>query len=438
MKNEDLKEISQGVLTLAKKSGASDAEVSCGINEGFDVTVRMGDVETLERHLNRGITITVYFDHQKGEVSTSDISKSSLEKSVQAACNIAKYTEADPFSGLAEENLIAKEQPDLDLYHPWDISTEEAIQLVLQCEDYGRSLDKRIVNSEGVSVSTNQNHYVYANSYGFMGAVPSTSHTISSVFVAQENNSMERDYYYSHVRDYHDLEACQTIAKKAVEKTVARLNSKKLTTQKVPVIFSPEVAKSLLASFLSAISGSNLYRQASFLLDHLDKKIFSEKIHLYEDPYLLKGLGSAAFDAEGVQTQKKDLVAEGVLKSYLLGSYSARKLGMQSTGNSGGVHNLMIDVDDIDLNALIKKMYKGVLVTELIGQGVNIITGDYSRGIFGFWVDNGEIQYPISENTIAGNLKEMFLNIDSIANDINKNDNIQTGSILINEMVVAG
>jgi len=318
------------------------------------------------------------------------------------------------------------------------VSVDEAIQLALQCENEARSLDKRIVNSEGASFASYDAFYVYANSHGFMGSEFGTKHNISCALVAESNGLMERDYSYSVARDFSNLKGIKTIAQEAVDRTISRLNPRKLSTCKVPVIFTAEIARGLIGRFVKAINGYSLYKKSSFLIDHLGKPVFSKQIRIYERPHLLKGLGSSAFDAEGVATYDKDFVKEGILQSYVLDHYSACQLGTQTTGNAGGVHNLFVESSDMDLSLLLKKMDTGILITELIGHGINLVTGDYSRGAFGFWVENGEIQYPVSEITIAGNLKDMFLNLVAVGNDIDTRGNVQTGSILLEEMMVAG
>jgi PmbA protein len=435
---EQLEQIAQDVLQLAQKKGASAAEVHADIDDGFTVNVRMGDVETIEYHRGDTIGLTVYFGKRKGSVTTSDPSKMALEGAVNAACKIAKFTEFDPYSGLAEADLMAQNIPDLGLFYPWAIDTEQAIKIALKCESYAMNLNRRIKNTEGVSITTQNDFSVYGNSHGFIGATPCTKHNISCVLLAEENGQKERDYSFTIARDPADLASIEHIATEAVERTIRRLGSRRVKTQKAPVIMEAEVAWSLFANFIAAISGGNLYRKSSFLLDSLSKKIFADHIHIYEDPFLLKALGSAAFDTEGVATQNKDFIKDGVLQSYVLNSYAARKLGMQTTGNAGGVHNCFIKNGELSKAELLKKMDRGLLVTELIGQGVNLVTGDYSRGAVGFWVENGQIQFPVAEVTIAGNLRDMFLNLVTVANDVDNRGSIKTGSVLLEEMTIAG
>jgi PmbA protein len=434
----ELEQAVKQLLHMSKQQGATAAEAGISMNVGFSVTARMGDVESIEHNRDKGADITVYFGQRKGSASTTDLTEIALQQSVEKACSIAKYTEEDPCSGLAEKELLAFDYPKLDLYHPWSITPEQAIELALECENLGRTADKRISNSEGATVNTQDSYDVYANSHGFMGSFASSAHTINCALIASDGHAMERDYDYSVARDSHDLQKVSKIAQSVVQRTVRRLGAKKIATQSCPVIFVPELARGLIGNLIGAISGGNLYRRASFLLDQLDKQIFPEFINIIEQPHLLKGLGSAPFDAEGVATKQKDLIAKGILKTYLLGSYSARKLGMKSTGNAGGVHNVLVKDTGQNFNDLLKQMHKGLVVTELMGQGINLVTGDYSRGAFGFWVENGEIQYPVHEITIAGNLKDMFAQIVAIGNDIDHRGNIQSGSIAIEKMMIAG
>lgn len=431
-------ELVEHVLADAKKMGATDAEVSVGQDNGFTVNVRMGDVDTLEYHRSKGIGITVYFGHKKGSVSTTDINKESLHTAVEKACSIAKFADEDPYSGLADKQLMAVNYPDLDLYHPWSINPAEAIELAKNCEARGRAADQKITNSEGAHVTTHEGISVYGNSNGFIGSFPSTSHSLTLVLIASDNQSMQRDYGYTVARSADNLMTWQQVADEAANKALKRLGARKLTTRKSPVIFSPDMAAGLINSFIAAIRGSNLYRKSSFLLDHLGKPVFPEFISICEKPHLKKGLASAPFDAEGVATREQYFIKDGVLSSYVLGSYSARKLGMQTTANAGGVHNLFISTSNKNFTDLLKEMNTGLLVTEVMGQGVNIVTGDYSRGASGFWVENGELQYPVEEITIAGNLRDMYQNLVLVGNDIDERNTIHTGSMLLSEMMIAG
>lgn len=425
-------------LACAKQHGASAAEVGASISVGFSVTVRMGTVDTVEYHRDKGIGVTVYFGQRKGSASTTDTSPEAIKSTVEAACHIAKVTSEDECAGLADKALMAFDYPDLDLSHPWGLTVEEAIEKATSCEDFGRSLDKRITNSEGVTIATNQTFSMYGNSHGFIGGYPSTRHYLGCVLVAKEGEEMQRDHYYTTARDVESLGSGKDVARQAVDRTVKRLGARSIPTCESSVIFAADIARSLIGNFLSSISGGNLYRRSSFLCDMLENPVFAPHIHLYERPHLLKGLGSAPFDSEGVKTNDKDIVSDGVLRTYLLDSYSGRKLGMQTTGNADGVYNLFIDTSELDFDALLKEMDTGLLVTELMGQGVNIITGDYSRGVVGYWVEKGEIQFPVEGITIAGNLRDMFLNLLAVGNDVDIRGNIRTGSILLDKMIIAG
>lgn len=435
---DNLKAIVSEVLKKAKSLGADAAEAGISYESGLSTTVRMGETETIEFNRDKSLDITVFKGKKKGSVSTSDIRKEAITSAIEAACRIATYTEEDPCAGLADESSLAKQIPDLDLYHPWAVSPEQAVLWAKECEASAREFDARITNSEGATFSSHKQYCVYANTHGFMGAYPSTLHTLYCTVIAKANDMMQRDYDYTIACDSHDLESRLAVGQNAALKTLRRLNARKMKTCESPVIFSAEIAGSLFSSFVSAISGANLYRKSSFLLDHLDKPIFPAFVHIQEDPHLKKGLGSAPFDEEGVATHRRTLIDAGVLKSYVLNSYSARKLGLKTTGNAGGVHNLMISHGDHDLPDLIKEMGTGLLVTELMGHGVNLVTGDYSRGASGFWIENGEIQYPVQEITIAGNLKEMFAHLVAVGNDIEHRGNILTGSLWVHKMTIAG
>ena len=425
-------------LDIARKKGASMAEMSIGHGEGVCITVRQGEVETIEHNRDKSLGISVYFGHRNGTASTTDFTPAAIEASVQSACNIAKYTEQDPFNGLPDIEHLATEFPDLDLYHPWNPEIDEAIELAALCESSALDADKAISNTEGASASSHTGADLYANSLGFRGLSRSSRHSLSCSVIAGEGNDMQRDYWYDSQRDASQLMGAQSVGAEAARRTTRRLGARKVKTGKYPVIYEATIASSLLSHLISAISGSSLYRKASFLLDHKGKKIFPEHIHIHEQPYLPKAAGSTSFDAEGVATRNKDIVDQGVLQSYVLNSYAARKLDMVTTGNAGGVHNLTIDSTAGDLNDLIASVDKGLVVSELIGFGVNNVTGDYSRGAFGFWVENGEIQYPVQEFTIAGNLSDMFNNMSAIGNDVDTRGNVRTGSILVENMTVAG
>lgn len=433
-----LSELAEQVLALCKQQGADQAEVSLSEDSGLSVNVRVGEVETVERTQDRGVAVTVYFNQCKGTASTADIQLSSLKSTVEQACAIAKFTEKDTASGLADADRMAKVFHDLDLWHPHAISADQAVEMALQTESAGREFDRRISNSDGASMSHGDSVAVYANSHGFMGAERSTHFSLSCSLIAGANDAMQRDYWYSSALRYSDLEAASAIGKQAAERTLRRLNPRSIDTGNYPVLFSAETARSLIGHFLGAVSGGALYRRASFLLDSLDTKIFPEWFSLLEQPHIQRGFRSANFDAEGVATTDQYLIEHGVLKHYLLGSYSARKLDLKSTGNAGGVHNLDATANAGGLNELVRSMGRGLLVTELMGQGVNAITGDYSRGAAGFWVEGGEIQYPVDEITIAGNLKTMFQAIEAVGSDVDLRSHIHTGSILIGNMTVAG
>ncbi|RIZ70379.1 MAG: metalloprotease PmbA [Methylococcales bacterium] len=433
-----LKNIVQDLLDEAKSQGASAAEAGLSQENGLSVSARLGDVETIEHHCGQGLGITVYFGQHKGSSSTSDLSSASIKEAVRAACSIARYTNADEYSGLPEQERLATDFPDLDLNHPWDVSVDKAIELAIECEDAARSYHAEISNSEGASVNTHQGIHVMGNSLGFLQGYQSTRHSLSCSVLAQRGESMQRDYWYSVSRNAQQLESAVSIGNKAAERALRRLAGRSLSTRQCPVLYSAEIASGLLSSFIGAISGGNLYRKSSFLLDAIDSQVFPEFVHIHEQPHLIGALGSSAYDGEGVATHARDLVTEGVLRSYVLSTYSARKLGLHSTGNAGGVRNLTIDSGTLDFQGMLKQLGTGLLVTELMGQGVNMVTGDYSRGAAGFWVENGEIQYPVEEITIAGNLKDMLKNIVSVGNDVEYRGNVRTGSILVERMSIAG
>jgi PmbA protein len=433
-----LKQLLAFILEEAKNQGATSAEVDVAVNKGFAVTVRMGDVETVEYNQDKIIEITVYFGQRSGSASISDVRPEAIRSAVQAACNIARFTDEDVYSGIADKELLAFNYPELDLYYPWDISVPAAIEMALNCEDHALSLDQRIINSEGTTVSTVEVWRGYANSNDFIGVSSATRHELSTALIAKQEDEMQRDYSYSVACKPDLLTPGIQIAEEAVKRTVSRLGARRLATCQIPVMFAADQARGLLGHFLGAISGGSLYRKASFLLDHLGKPIFPKHITIEERPHLPKKLGSAPFDNDGVSTRPNVFIKDGILENYILGVYSARKLGMQTTGNAGGVHNLIINSGKKDFTAMLKSLHKGVLVTELMGNGVNIITGDYSRGMSGFWVENGEIQYPIEEVTIAGKLQDMYSNLVEVGNDVDSRGNIQTGSILLENMMVAG
>jgi PmbA protein len=433
-----LKNLIQDLLDESKKQGASSAEAGLSVDNGLSVTARLGEVETIEHHCDQSLGVTVYIGQKKGSASTNDFSSDSIKETVKAACSIASFSSEDEYAGLPDKASLATDFPDLDKNYPWNIEAEEAIDLAIECEDAARSYHAEINNSEGASINAHQGISVLGNSLGFIHGYQSTRHSISCSVLGERDGDMQRDYWYSVSINADKLESAKTIGIKAAERTISRLGSRSLTTRQCPVLYSAEVASGLIESLIGAISGGSLYRKSSFLLDALDTKILPEFIHIHEQPHLKMALGSANYDSEGVATVARDIVTEGVLKGYVLSSYSARKLGMQNTGNAGGVHNLIVDTGENDFSAMLKQLDTGLLVTELMGQGVNKVTGDYSRGASGFWVENGQIQYPVDEITIAGNLKDMYKNIVSVGNDVDYRGNIRTGSILIEQMSIAG
>jgi PmbA protein len=433
----ELESIAQQVLDYARDEGATSAEADIGIGEGLSVTVRMGELEAIEHQRDKGLGITVYVDQRKGSASTTDFSAQAIKDSVLAACTIARNASSDKYAGLIAAEYLATEIPDLDLYHPWKITPDQATELAIECETAARQIDSRITNADGTLVNSYSGNHVYANSHGFIGGWDWSNHLIDCTVIADENG-MQRDGWYSKARDAEDLEDTQEIARKAAQRTVARLGARKLTTRQAPVLFEASVAGSLFSAFIGAISGGALYRKASFMLDKINQQIFAEHIHIHEDPFLPKAMGSAAFDSDGMATRAHDIVKDGILQSYVLSAYSARKLNLTPTGNAGGVHNLFIEPGNQNLDELIKTMHSGLLVTDMIGFGVNQMTGDYSRGASGFWIENGEIQYPVEEITVAGNLLEMYMQIVAVGNDIDARGNTRTGSVLIENMTVAG
>ncbi|MDB9800023.1 metalloprotease PmbA [bacterium] len=435
---DELIRIIDSVLTQAKKMGATSAEADIGAGSGLSANVRKGIIDKLEYERDKGLGITVYINGQKGNASSSDFSESALTKSVQAAIRIAQYASRDEYAGLIEPILMATKVPDLDLYHPWPISPKAATDLAIECEQAAFACDKRISNSDGSVVSTYSGINLYGNTNGFIDGWNWSSHTIDCTVIAEDKNGMQRDGWYSKTRDFNDLESINSISKEAVRRTISRLGSRKLSTRQVPVIFEAQVASGLFSAFITAISGGNLYRQASFLLNKKGTQVFADHINIREEPHIKKALGSAPFDNDGVATRPRDIVKNGVLQDYLLSGYSARKLGLQTTGNAGGVHNLVIDSGKNNLDNMIKEMHTGLLITDMIGFGVNQVTGDYSRGASGFWVENGELVYPVEEITVAGNLIEIYKNITSIGNDVDPRGNILTGSVMIDAMTVAG
>jgi PmbA protein len=435
-----LREISENVLKLAKKHGASDAELSLNRGEGLSVEIHMGTVDKLEYNRDQGLNLSVYMGKHTGTASTGDLSPQAIEDTVKAACNIARHTEEDKYTGLADAELMATDVADLDLYHPWDLSAEKAIELAKECENHAREFDPRIINSDGSSVSTYSGMSLIANSHGFIGVLPSSRHSLSCSVIGQEvgDEDMQRDYWYSTSRVNAELESTETVGKKAAEKTLARLRGRQISTREANVLYSPEMARSIISHFTGAIGGGSQYRKSTFLLDSVGTRVFPEFIRLHEQPHLVRAFGSGYFDKEGVATKNRDIVTNGVVQNYIMGSYSARQLGLQSTANSGGTHNLTFESTGQNFAELLKMLDTGFLVTELIGSGVNNMTGNYSRGAAGFWVENGEIQFPVEEVTVAGNLKDMFQRIVAVGTDVDLRGGTRTGSILIEGMMIAG
>ena len=434
-----LQQIVHDLLAQARQQGASAAEAGVSSDQGLSVTVRLGDVETVEHTHDNGLGVTVYFGQRKGSASTSDLSAQAIRETVRAACNIARFTSEDPFAGLADPVLMASEIPALDLHHPWSITAREAVEHARTCEDAARAHDPRITNSEGATLDTHQGVFVYGNSHGFIGGYPTSRHSLSCAVIGEDRaGGMQRDYWYTTARAASDLDAPESVGRRAAERTVARLGARRLGTRQAPVLFRSDVVVDLLRSLVGAVRGPALYRRASFLLDALGKPVFPDFVRIHEDPLKPRGLGSSPFDDEGVATRARDLVAGGTLEGYVLDSYAARRLGTQTTGNAGGVRNLSVEPGNLDLPGLLREMGSGLLVTELMGQGVNLVTGDYSRGAAGFWVADGEIAFPVEEITIAGNMKDMFRQLVAVGRDLDCPGSYRTGSWLIEAMTIAG
>jgi PmbA protein len=433
-----LEDIAQQALELAAAQGATASEVDVSEGLGQTVSVRLDEVETIEYNQDKGVGITVYLGQKKGHASTSDFSVAALKDTVAAAINIARFTAEDPCSGLADAALLADSCPDLDLFHTWDLSMDDAITLARRCEDAARSVDPRIGNSEGATVSRQTSQFIYANSLGFMNGFPSSRYSLSAAVVAEEGGTMQRDYWYSAARCPADLASAEAVGECAGQRTVRRLSGRCIPTGRYPVIFEANVASSLIGHMIAAISGGSLYRQSSFLQGAAGTQVLAPCVTIDEDPFVLRGLASSAFDNEGVKTRARCLVDKGVLNGYLLGSYSARKLGMAPTGNAGGAHNLLVHSTGETLTRLLQDMGTGLLVTELLGQGVNTVTGDYSRGAAGFWVENGVIAYPVEEITVADNLRDMFMRIRAIGSDTLVRGTTRIGSVLLESISVAG
>jgi PmbA protein len=441
----ELEQVVAGALSEARTSGASHAEADASLQRGLTVTVRLGEVDTIEYHRDRGLSLTVYFGKAKGSASSADLRPAAVREIVRKAAAIARHTAADEYSGLADPEALAQQIPDLDLYHPWQLEPEQAVTLARDCEAAGLECDVRLTNSEGATVTSHSAVRVYGNSHGFLHGLPSTSHSVSCALVAQQGEDMQRDYWYSVARRASSLEDVAVIGRRAAQRALRRLGARRLPTRRAPVLFAPELARGLFGHFVGAIRGPSQYRRASFLLEAAGTQVFPEFLNISERPHLLQGLASSPFDAEGVATRDRELVQGGVLQGYVLGSYSARRLGLKSTGNAGGIHNLLVTAEAAgagghsgSFEQLLSRMDQGLLVTELMGPGVNGVTGDYSRGASGFWVEHGAIAYPVHELTIAGNLREMLRGIVAVGSDVDMQGAICTGSLLIDAMTIAG
>jgi PmbA protein len=436
----ELEEIVRLALGEARRRGASECEVDASLNQGLAASVRLGEVDTVEYQRDRGLGITVYFGKRKGSASTADLAPGAVRAMVEKACSIARYTAEDDCAGLPDPGALARDIPELDLDHPWTLAPDEAIELALACEAAGLAVDARLRNSEGASVTSQRGLRVLGNSLGFLAGFGSTSHSVSCVLLAEQDEDMQRDYWYSTARDHEDLQDIESIGRRAAERAVARLQARKLTTRHASVLFAPEMARGLFAHFLGAIRGSSQYRKSTFLLGAAGEPVFPSFLHMQERPHIRKGLASSPFDEEGVATCDRDLVRAGVLQGYVLGSYSARKLGLKTTGNAGGVHNLIVSssLAAPPFEQLLARMHTGLLVTELMGQGVNGVTGDYSRGASGFWVQDGHLAFPVHEVTIAGNLRTMYRQILAVGADVDQRGGLHTGSVLVEDMTIAG
>ncbi len=439
MTNSSLQDAATQAIEYATRRGATAADVEASTSVGQNITVRLDEVETIEHNRDKSLAVAVYIGQQRGNASTTDMSRAAIERTVDAALAIAKYTAADEFAGLPDPSQLAKGPfAALDLYHPWQPSIDDAVSFCRTMEKAAFAADSRVDNSEGATLSTYESDFVYANTLGFVGGYATTRHSASVTMIATANSGMQRDYWYSMARDRHDLEAPEAIGAKAGQRTAARLNSRRASTGDAPVIFDATAAPSLIGAFVSAVSGASLYRKSSFLLDSIGTQVFAKNISIFEDPFIVKGMASGPFDGEGVTTLARDVVKNGVLCGYFLSCYSARKLGMASTGNAGGSHNLVISHDDLSLSDLFRKMGRGLYVTETMGHGGNAVTGDYSLGAAGFWIEDGEIAYPVEEITIAGNLRDMFKGIVHVANDALPYGSKRVGSMLIDRMSIAG
>ena len=438
MGRNELENLVRMALEVASERGVDQAEAVTSVDTGLAATARLGDVENLEYTNDRGLWITVFKDSRKGNASTSDVSPEAIREAVDKACTFAECTAQDEYAGLADAELMCTEVPDLELDHPWSIEASDAIDMAIACEKAGLEFDTRINNSEGATVSSNRGIRAYGNTHGFVGSYTKTNHSISCVVLASENGDMQRDYYYSSARDSADLEDIQAIGEIAGRRAVGRLGARKIPTTKAPVLFIPELARGFIGHAIGAIAGGAQYRRASFLLDAVGEQVFPDFVRIEERPHIPKGLASRAYDGEGVATYDRDIVTDGVLREYILSSYSARRLGLKTTANAGGAQNLFVPGSGGDLQSLLQEMGTGFVVEELIGHGTNMVTGDYSRGAVGQWVENGEIQYPVHEVTIAGNLRDLYPRIAAIGDDQDLRGGIRCGSLLVDEMTIAG
>jgi PmbA protein len=427
-------------LAEARAAGATQAEADCSLQQGLNVTVRLGEVETIEYQRDRALGITVYFNGAKGSASSADLRPDAVRQMVAKACSIARHTTRDEYAGLADAADMAREIPDLDLYHPWDLTPEQAIERARVCEAAGMAVDRRITNSEGATISAHRGVRVYGNTHGFLAGYPSSSHSISCVLLAQDEDGMQRDYWYTAARNPAELDDLAQVGRRAGERAVARLGARQLSTRKAPVLFAADMARGFFGHLVSAVRGSSQYRKSSFLLDAAGEQLLPGFVQMSERPHLLRALASSPFDAEGVTTRDRALVKDGVLQGYVLGSYSARKLGLRTTGNAGGIHNLLVESSAGPLAPaqMLRELGTGLYVTEMMGQGVNGVTGDYSRGASGFWVEGGEIAYPVHEVTIAGNLRQMYRQVRALGDDVDTHGAIRTGSALVDELTIAG
>ncbi len=443
--NEDsttrpLADVARMALAEAQRQGATQCEADASVSQGLSVSVRLGEVDTVEYQRDRGLGVTVYFGQRKGAASTADLTPTAVRETVAKACAIARYTAEDPYAGLVEPEALAREIPDLDLDHPWELTPEGAIELARSCEAQGLAVDKRVSNSEGAAVSSQRHTGIYGNSLGFLAGYSSTSHSVSCTLIAQLGDDMQRDYWWSIARAAGELEPAAAIGRTAGERALARLGARRLATRRAPVAYAPDMARGLFRHFIAAISGPSQYRKSSFLLNAAGEQVFPPFLSMHERPHIPRGLASSPFDQEGAATHDRELVRAGVLEGYVLGSYSARRLGLKTTGNAGGIHNLLVTTTQggLDRQAFLRRLGTGLLVTELMGQGVNGVTGDYSRGASGFWVENGLLAYPVHEITIAGNLRTMYRDIVALGDDVDARGSIRTGSVLVGEMTIAG